>query len=964
MNRKIAKSLGVLLLLIAVAVTQVPVSDVEAVAIASDFEMDGNKLMKYSGTADVVSIPDGVKEIGEEAFAGNDNLIKVNIEGDVKSVGYRAFADCDNLRTIVVGDGVEEIETAAFSNNKELINVTLGAGVKRLGTGVFAGDSQLKDLSLSEDNNSFHYSNGILYDSEETKVYLLLPAYEKGAYTLPSTVTEIAGYAFWGNPYLEKVTLGSGLYEVPAYAFSNCMNLREVEIPLTVRGIGAKAFEDCVNLGRVTLPDSMAQISDSAFDGCPNVEFTATPGTYGAEFAAARKTSEVEEVEYEDVQDAEVIDADAITNPGQSGDVQNQSSQTEENGADVESGQTSSPQPDEAGSDGENVQSSSPQPEDSKGEGTEGQTEEDDGEPSPTPESDMKSVTETITNKTLLGQSSIVSGRAVIFIDNRQSRVLDGNQSSGRIDLSGMESVPDGTGDDGTAAPQETAGQTAERLVDNAQKGKDFPKYTIVNDRKIASQAFYQDSELTEYEIGEGITEIGEFAFARSGLTSVTIPEGVTRIEYGAFYHCDNLKDVTLPNSIVEIEPYAFDKTAFTENSTEPFLVAGDGILIAYHGSDSVVNIPAGVKQIGPGVFKDHAGITAVNLPSTVQVIGEEAFMNCRNLKTVNGGENIVKVKDRAFMNCPLSKVVIPASMEEVGIGAYALSNGTDTVVFEGGELPKLSAGKTAGRIANEEYRTYAFANIKNAIVPDNMSSFEGTVLENGTYGFNGIISGESGNQVADNSQGVSVTEESGVVLQINSSTIPEGANANAEIPGNEGSYVLKINDSEDAAAELSAAYGELYGGRTPSGLSAYEISLFEASGNIPISRLGKQSATVQVKLPTGLSASDDLHVVTLDQDGQLEAVEHRIVPMEDGDYIQFTTNHFSPFGIYRSTTINGQAVVTDGKAVITSLSGNKDDTPDTGDFVHPKWFLALGLFACSISLFFYKGKRRQSRIR
>lgn len=930
MSKKIAKSLGVLLLLLAVAVTQVPVSDVEAVAIASDFEMDGSKLMKYSGTADVVSIPDGVKEIGEEAFAGNDNLIKVNIEGDVKSVGYRAFANCDNLRTIVVGDGVEEIETAAFSNDKELCNVNLGAGVKKLGTGVFAGDSQLKDLSVSEDNHYFYLSNGILYDSEETKVYLLLPGYEKGAYTLPSTVTEIAGYAFWGNPYLEKVSLGSGLYEVPAYAFSNCVNLREVEIPLTVRGIGSKAFEDCVNLGRVTLPDSMSQISDSAFDGCPNVEFTATPGTYGAQFAAARKSSEVEEVEYEDVQDAEVIDADAVTEQTGDSAMPTPSSVLEENtenGADTEK-------------------------------------ENSETELSPTPQPSIKSVTETISNKTLLGQSSIVSGRAVIFIDNRQSKVLNGNQSSGRIDLSDMENASGGTKEDPTNQ-QDTSEQkeTIEnRLVDNAQKGKNFPKYTIVNDTKIASQAFYQDSELKEYEIGEGITEIGEFAFARSGLTSVTIPEGVTKIAYGAFYHCDDLANVTLPDSIVEIEPYAFDKTPWVTNASEPFLIAGDGILIAYHGSDSVVNIPAGVKQIGPCAFKEHAGITAVNLPNTVQVIGEEAFMNCRNLKTVNGGENLVTVRDRAFMNCPLSKVEIPASMKEVGLGAYALSSGTDTVVFRGSELPALSMGKTAGRIANEEYRTYAFANIKNAIVPNGIDSFDGTVLQAGAYGFNGIICNEAGNQVADNSQGVSKSEENGIVLQIHSDKIPDGTNARAEIPGNEGSYVLRIDDSETAAEKISAAYGELYGGRTPSGLSAYEVSLFEASGNVPIGRLGKQSAMVQIKVPSGLSASDDLHVVTLDQDGQLEAVEHRIETTEDGDYIQFTTNHFSPFGIYRSVNINGQAVVTDGKAVITSLSGNKDDTPDTGDFIHPKWFLALGLLACSVSLFFYKGKSKKIR--
>lgn len=915
MNRKIAKTLSVLLLLTAIVVAQVPVSDVEAVASASDFQMDGTKLVKYAGTDEDVSVPDDVKEIGEEAFAGNDNVIKITIGGNVKSIDYRAFADCDNLRTIIVGDSVEEIGTAAFSNNKELVNVTLGAGVRKLGNGVFAGCSQLDGVTVSENNPYLWYSDGILYDDEQTKVYALMPAYEKGAYTLPGTVTEIAGYAFWGNPYLEKVTLGSGLYEVPAYAFSNCINLREVEIPLTVRGIGAKAFEDCVNLTDVVLPDSMALISDTAFDGCPNVEFTATPGTYGADFAAAFHKSEVEEVEYEDVQEAEVVDADTVSD--------NSAINSEETG--------------------EN---------------------EADEEPSaaPTAAPEVISFTETISNKTLLGESSIVSGRAVIFIDNRQTDVLEGNQTSGRIDLSNVTDTR-AEGEDGNESLIKAEESIGDLLADNAQKGKDFPKYTIVNDRKIASQAFYQDSNLTEYTIDEGITEIGEFAFARSGLASVTIPEGVTRIGYGAFYHCDSLSDVTIPDTVTEIELYAFDKTPWItsiQTSTYPYLIVGDGILIAYDGSDSVVNIPDGVKQIGPAAFKEHMGITAVNIPDTVQIIGEEAFMNCRNLKTVNGGKNLVKVKDRAFMNCPLSQVVIPASVQEIGLGAYALSNGTDTVVFEGSSLPQLSAEKSAMRIANQSYRTYAFGNIKNAIVPDGVDNLEGTILEEGTYGFKGIVSTESGSQmIGDHSAGVNRAEESGVLLNIGSETIPEGENAMATIPGNSDTYVLRINDSEEAARQISAAYGELYGGRTPSGLMAYDMSLYDETGTVPITRLGKQYITVQVKAPLAVSA-DSLHVVTLDQDGQLEALEHRTINLEDGDYIQFTTSHFSPIGIYNYASINGQAVVTDGKAVITSLSGSKDDTPDTGDFIHPKWFMVMGLLAGSVALFFYKGKVRK----
>ena len=909
MNRRIAKSLSVLLLLTAIAVTQVPVSDVEAVATASDFQMEGSKLLKYTGTAEVVSIPAGVQSIGEEAFAGNDDIIKVKIDGEVESIGYRAFAQCDNLRTISVGDNVTEIETAAFSNNKELVNVNLGAKVRNLGSGIFAGSSQLSEVKVSEDNPYLHYSNGVLYDGEETVVYALMPAYEKGAFTVPSTVTEIKGYAFWGNPYLEKVTLCSSLSEVPAYAFSNCLNLKEVSIPLTVRGIGAKAFEDCVNLSSVTLPDSMARISDTAFDGCPNVEFTATPGTYGAEFAAARKTSEVDEVEYEDVQDSQVIDPDSVSNEDSSVDESMDGSLED---------------------------------------GTEGGQ-----EPTPTP----KSLSDTISNKTLLGESSIVSGSAVIFINNSQPTVLSGSQKpsagTGQIDLSVLD--VEGIGNTADEAGIENL------LYDNAQKGKDFPKFSIVNNTKIASQAFYQDSDMTVYTIEEGITEIGEFAFARSSLTSVVIPQGVTRIGYGAFYHCDDLKEVVIPDSVTEIESYAFDKTPWIEElqPESPFKVVGDGILIAYTGSDSVVNIPTTVKQIGQGVFREHMGIIAVNIPDTVQIIGEEAFMDCKNLKTVNGGNSLVKVADRAFMNCPLSQVVIPASMEEVGLGAYALAGGTDTAVFMGSEPPVLTMGWGAKRLSNQAYRTYAFGNIKNAIVPDSAGNFEGTVLENGAYGFHGVIYNESGNMIADNQAGVDLGENSGISVRVSSDVLPESENAMVTIPGDGSAYVFKVQDSQDAAQRISAAYGELYGGKAPFALSAYEMSLYDRSGTIPITRLGKQYATVLLKLPQGMP-TDSLHMVTLDQDGQLEAVEYRIVTMEDGNYIQFNASHFSPFGIYRNASVDGQAVVTDGNAVITSLSNQKDDTPDTGDFIHPKWFLAIGLLAGAVALFFYKGKSKR----
>ena len=900
MGRKIAKLLSVLLLATAVAVTQIPVSDVEAAMTASDFQMDGMKLLRYTGTAEVVSIPDGIKEIGEEAFAGNDYLVKVTIGGDVEKVGYRAFADCDSLRTIQVGDSVQELETAAFSNNKSLKNVTLGASVRKIGSGVFAGSSQLSGLSVSDANSFLDFEDGILYDDEKKVIFTMLPDYDKEMYTMPGSVEEIKAYAFWGNPYLEFVKTGSGLTHISAYAFSNCMNLKEVNMPLPVRTIEAKAFEDCVNLKAVILPESVNNINETAFDGCSKVEITATPGSYGEKFANELKASEVEQIEYEDTTDTTVINPDELIEED-----------TQSGGSDMQQDVT---RPD---------------------------TEE---QKLPV---EVHTISGSYSSERLLGQSSIVAGRAVVFIDNGTTNT--GSVTNSQIDL--------------TIENADAISNNAEReqigsiLSDKASKGKDFPKYTVVGD-KIASQAYYQDTSLAEYEISDEIREIGEFAFSRSGLIDIVIPEGVEKIGYGAFYHCDNLAEVIIPDSVQEIAANAFEKTPWLleQKSRSAYVIVGDGILISYNGSDSIINIPGGVKQIGAEVFKDHMGITAVNIPDSVEVIGENAFLGCKNLTTVNGGTNLIKIGAGAFRKCPLSQVLIPASVKEIGIGAYDFSGGTDTAVFEGSILPILTYGESSTRLANTDARSYALAGVSKVIVPNGTTHLNGTILESGTYGFKGLVYDEAGNLLADSSAGAVQQSDNGVVVQIASNRIlAEKENIMATLPGNEDNFVLKVQDNTGANSAISAAYSELYGGRTPSDLLGFDISLYDSTGQIPITKLGKQYITVMLPLPAGYGTGN-LHMVTLDEDGQLEAVEHQIVNLSDGDYIQFTTSHFSPFGIYKYSGYSGQAVVTNGSAYV-QLSG-KDDTPDTGDGMHPKWILAIGLLAASVALFFYKGKK------
>jgi len=906
MNKKISKTIGVLLLLTAVAVTRVPVSDAEAAGTASDFQMEGNKLLRYSGTAEVVSIPDDVQIIGEEAFANNDNIVKVNIDGKVKQIGNGAFANCDYLRTVNIGDGVEQIDAGAFSNDTALTHVSIGSGVKKLGSGVFAGDKALTDFKVSDSNPCLFMEDGILYGKDHETLYFLLPSSQKEALNLTNDVKTIMAYAFWGNDSLKKVQLGSGLYEVPSYAFSNCSNLTEVSIHLPTQSIGAKAFEDCVSLQHVEVPESVTNIQDTAFDGCPNVKLSAKEGSYAWNYAQNMQKTPVEQVEYADVQQAQTVQPQNLTGTNES---QNDSAATTN-------------QPEDAGLENNTDAISYTDP---------------------TPAPSMTTTSEAVENQVLLGQSSIVTGRALVFIDNGKANVQQGMPvQNATLDLSQLGGAEQ---PQGAASSQSTSDESIGNLLaDNAEKGKGFPKYTVVQD-KIASQAYYQNAELTSYEFPEGITEIGDFAFARSGLESIVIPEGVTKIGYGAFYHCDSLQSVQIPSTVTEIDDYAFAKTPFLENNhsaTYPFVVAGDGILIGYLGSDSIVNIPGGVKHISDGVLRDHMGITAVNLPDTVETIGEDAFKGCHNLTTVNGGKNVKSIGAGAFQGCALSNVTIPSSVEEIGIAAYDLSGGTDTVTMEGTTLPKLTYGTDSSRALNKEDRTYAFSgNLKKVIVPTGVSDFENTILQDGIYGYQGNIYDEQGTLLAQN-QGVS-----------KASDIMHGIT----IPGREEDFILHIRESEDAVARISDAYGELYGGRTPSKLQAYEISLMDETDTVPIHKLGKQTATVELSIPEGIS-TDQMHVVTLDEDGQLEAVNYEITESNGENKIRFTTSHFSPYGIYEYDSFGGTGVVSNGKTIIRG--GIKDNTPDTGDPIHPKWFLALGLVALACVFLFYKGQGKK----
>lgn len=904
MGKKIRKALGAVLMAIAIAVTQIPVPDVEAVdtASASEFQMNGTTLVRYNGTAQDVSISDYVDKIEAQAFAGNEYVQNVTIGKNVQNIGTAAFEDCKALKSVTIPDSVVSIGNAAFADCSALKDVSIGKGLETLGNGVFAGDIRLKGVSISNDNPNFTCYDGAIYSKADGSVlYEVLSGRQESNYNMPSTVTNIKPYAFWGDRYLESVSISGNVGEISAYAFSNCANLKNVDIPYSVKGIGMKAFENCIRLRNITIPISVGRIHSTAFDGCTKLTIDAVPGSTAKAFADSLVLEDIDITEYEDTSLDTINDADV-----------------EENGADA-------------------------------GDST------DDGVNYYHEVTHINSL-EDEEDDSVKGKSKIIGSQVFVFVDNTAATV-----NTGTPDLSSVEGVVFGE-----------TGETIDDISGNVVKGGSFPKYEIIDNKVIANQAYY-NNESTSIEIPETITEIGEFAFARSGITSIEIPEGVTKIGYAAFYHCDELTDIVIPDSVTEIGPSAFAKTPWLQNweqnGTSDFLIVGDGILLDYRGNTQAVIIPAGVKTIGAGAFADNTGIKKVIMPDSVEVIGEGAFSGCNSLTDVEFGNLLKKIKDRAFAGCPIQNIRIPASVEEIGLKAFAVADSvrtakTGTVVFEDVTLPKLSYEASSGKLYNDAYRGLAFEGVNTAVIPADTETLDGTVLDEKLYGFRGTIrreggsSQENGDVISEAAATETDVFPQGVTVNISGDSIDNAEMASAVIDGVDESFILNIIESDTAKDLILEAYGKLNGNNVPSNLLAYDITLFDAATLIPITGLGRNKIEITLPLPEGVY-EENLHVICMDANGQLEEVGSSIFSTNGVDYLTFTTNHFSPYAVYNYVS-GAAASVVNGQAVFSS-NGNRDASPDTGDnSIHPKWFLCIGFLFTGLSLFFYRGRRRK----
>lgn len=186
----------------------------------------------------------------------------------------------------------------------------------------------------------------------------------------------------------------------------------------------------------------------------------------------------------------------------------------------------------------------------------------------------------------------------------------------------------------------------------------------------IGKEAFIYCDTLTGVTLGSSVTNIGESAFARSGLTNVTLPDSVTSIGNQAFLNCNKLTSVTIGNGVTTIGEEAFKYChALTD------VTLGNGIKtignFAFNECAIVnVTIPDSVTTIGESAFYYCSNLTSIVIPDSVTSIGEEAFYSCGNLMKVTLGKNLTTVGGWAFGCCDGLYEIVNHSSLELSIGS------------------------------------------------------------------------------------------------------------------------------------------------------------------------------------------------------------------------------------------------------------------------------------------------------
>ena len=642
----------------------------------------------YAGNSATCVIPDEihgkkVTRISDSAFKDRTELTSVTIPDSVKYIFDGAFFGCTSLETVTIPNSVINICSSAFRNCTSLKEVTIPASVTDIGDEAF-GYYRYEDTWESKKVDGFkinyvkntygHYyatENGFtdeacLLTDELNDGTLKISQYvgnsaTSATYVIPGEingkkVTQIGNSAFTVCTSLTSVTIPDGVTSIDEAAFWGCTSLTSVTIPDSVTSIKSKAFFKCTSLKSVTIPASVTNIGDYALgyyeiyntDSCEwemykveGFKINYVKDTYGHMYAlkngftdeACLLTNELDDGTLEITKYAGnsatyvipgEIDGKKVTEIGDS---------TFKGCTEL----TSITIPDGVIGIGNNAFSGC-------------------------------TSLETVTipaSVTYVGNSAFYGCTSLKSVTVPESVTYIGGYAFAECYSLKYADIPANVTGIGTS-PFYNCRSLKNINTDEANKW-----YTTVD-----GVLYDKDkTELINYPAGKKDS-------------SYVIPEGIRTIREKAFYGCLNLCELTIPDSVTEIESGAFECSSLISDEYGTIKYVDGWVVGSGHTANVVLK--DGTRGIAFEAFSGDGIIEKVTMPDTVKYINGCAFENCTNLSEVLLSSSLENIERGAFLNCSnLADIVIPDSVISITSDAFyntALLNKQNTPVKYAGK--------------------------------------------------------------------------------------------------------------------------------------------------------------------------------------------------------------------------------------------------------------------------------------
>ncbi len=620
-----------------------------------------------------IVIPDGVKSIGAGAFYGCTNLIKnengvhyvdtwvvgcdtsvtaVNVRVGTKGIGFAAFYDCTELTSIQIPDSVTSIGDYAFYGCSSFASITIPNSVTSIGNSVFRDCTGLTSIVIPD---------GVISIGD----YAFYCCTGLTSIIVPDGVVNVGEYAFWYCDNITNVTIGNNVTSIGDYAFSYCKNLTGINIPDSVTSIGSNVFFDCKKLKRITIGNGVTSIGSYAFYSCTGlteVHISDIVAWFNIDFGDAYSNPL-----YCANNTALHLNGSPITELK----IPNGITQIPEYAFYNQSSITSVTIPSTVTNIGDGAFS--------------GCT--------------MLTSIEIPSSVTSINYGAFYNctGLIEVHIDDIAAwcDINFGGSISNPLDYADYLYL------NGSLITELKIPDGVTKIPYNAFKNQlSIISVTIPSSvTNIGGGAFSGCTGITNIEIPSSVASISSSAFSGcSSLESITIPFVGDSIKTSGDknqYPFGYIFGTSRYDGSVATKQYYYgsqtpgvkSETYYIPASLKSVIVTGGNILYgAFYDCEMLtsIKIPESVTDIGSSAFRDCTELLSIEIPESTLSIGDDAFYGCSELTTVTIPDSVISIGDDVFRGCrKLTNVKIGKGVTSIGEYAFYNCTGLTSVTFE-----------------------------------------------------------------------------------------------------------------------------------------------------------------------------------------------------------------------------------------------------------------------------------------